>query len=351
MQGSLVAPPDLRPPDDPEGRRLHREALTVPEALADAAFREDCARMREMDISYWLPGDARLARRLGPDAPALLFVRGRPDLSAPAVAVVGTRRPDRYGIEVATRLAGTLARERVTVVSGGAVGIDAAAHRGALDAGGATIVVLGGGMAEPHPPANRDLFERAVRAGSCVVSEYAPGTPAGRHRFPERNRIVAALADAVVVVQAGIPSGAAITAERAARLGIPVFAVPGDVWYERSAGTLRLIGRGARVLARPSDLAVVPALRGLSDLDWPVPGRRLPGTPVPWMAGPRLPARAPGEEAGTDAVLAALEEGAASLDDLCDRMGLGPGPLSAMLLRLEVEGRVVRLGGGLFGCP
>jgi len=234
MQRLLVPPPDLRDPGDPEATRRHRASLAEmlsrdpgasdpggapasaaaspdlfgrpdPEAQAriDARLEADVRQMRRRGWRYWIPdADPRLAR-LAADRPRLLFVAGTPDLQAPAVAVVGTRRPDAYGDAMAGALAGALGRAGAVVVSGGALGVDRRAHEAALDAGGRTTVVLGSGLGRPHPASNRPLFERAVDAGSCVVAELPPSVCARAYTFPRRNRLIAALADAVVVVQAG----------------------------------------------------------------------------------------------------------------------------------------------------
>lgn len=355
MQLRLTAPPDLRDPGDPDAAARHREAIEAwsgtamegqPAVDAEAARRLEVVHMGQAGWRCWLPDESRLARRLGPDAPRLLFAAGAPDLAAPAVAVVGTRRPDAYGLAMARRIGRALGQAGTVVVSGGALGIDAAAHEGALEAGGRTMVVLGGGLGMPHPASNRDLFDRvAATPGCCVLSEAPCLGPARHFSFPRRNRILAALSDAVVVVQAGVPSGALITAERARGMGVPVFAVPGDAWYERSSGANALLRSGALVFASPADLEAVPDLRGLSTACWPRPGSRPRGLPSPWEAEPGPPPEAAGPD--VDVVLAALSFGARSVDALVASTALHAGRIQAALLSLEIAGVIRVLPGGV----
>jgi DNA processing protein len=188
------------------------------------------------------------------DPPAGLFVRGGSldRLSSP-VAIVGARNCSPGGAETASLLARSLAGCGATVVSGGARGIDAAGHRGALEGGGTTVVVLGSGVDVPYPRQNRRLFE-SILASGCIVSEYPPGTPAEPFRFPARNRIVAALSRAVVVVEGAAGSGSMITAEHALDLGRDVFAVPGAVTSELAQVPLGLIREGATMIRGADDL-------------------------------------------------------------------------------------------------
>jgi len=264
------------------------------------------------------------------------------------VAVVGTRRPDLYGLILARTLARVLSGAGVRVISGGALGVDAEAHRGALEGPGGTTVVLAGGLTRPHPPSNRSLFQEVLRhPAGALVSEAPMAAPPVPSSFPRRNRLIAAMADAVVVVQAGVPSGALQTAEWARRLGVDVYAVPGDVWYERSEGCHALLRGGARPLTTPGDLARTPGLEDLRRLRWPGGGRRpslLPpawGDPVPGDPVPEVPVE-------QQNVLDALEEGPRDPDALGARTGLSPSLLMSALSMLEIQGRVARLPGGLW---
>ncbi len=197
----------------------------------------------------YCPAFLRLA-----DPPVAVFVRGRLlDYGDDRVAVVGSRRPTSTGMEVATDLGRGLAVAGVVTVSGGAVGIDAAAHRGALDAGGVTVAVLGCGIDVAHPARNRALFEQ-IEASGTLMSEYPPGTSAEPFRFPARNRLIAALSRGVVVVEGAAKSGTRITAEHAVDLGLDVFAVPGPVTSPLAETPLGLIRDGATMIRGTSDL-------------------------------------------------------------------------------------------------
>jgi DNA processing protein len=188
------------------------------------------------------------------DPPAGLFVRGRPlGTLEPRVAIVGARNCSPAGREVAELLGEALARVGGCVVSGGARGIDAAAHRGALQAGGNTVAVLGCGIDRAYPSENRRLLER-IAANGALVSEYPPGVPALPFRFPARNRIIAALSRAVVVVEGAIGSGSMITADHALDIGREVLAVPGPVTGPLSAVPHSLIRDGATLIRGPDDL-------------------------------------------------------------------------------------------------
>ncbi|HEX6219594.1 MAG TPA: DNA-processing protein DprA [Acidimicrobiia bacterium] len=172
----------------------------------------------------------------------------------PGVAVVGTRRCTRYGLDLAEAFGGVIARAGWTTVSGLARGIDTAAHRGCLRISGHAVAVLGSGIDVCYPKENEPVYERIVETGGAILSEYPPGTPPDRWRFPARNRILAAISSAVVVVEAAATGGALITARLGAEMGRPVFAVPGDVDREMSEGCNRLIRDGAHPVLGSADL-------------------------------------------------------------------------------------------------
>jgi DNA processing protein len=272
-------------------------------------------------------------------APASLHVRGTIRAEdALAVAVVGSRRATPYGIEMAEELAADLARRGVTVVSGLARGIDSAAHRGALRAGGRTIAVLGSGIDVIYPPENRRLAAEVAGSGA-VVSEFPPGTPPFPQHFPQRNRLIAGLALGVVVVEAAERSGSLSTAGWAADLGREVMAVPGKATSLVSRGTHQLIRDGATLILGWED--VVGQL--------PEPWRRCVGDV------PRAPA-APGDgpvvlDADAQAVLRAVGEEPVSIEDVIERSGVASGRAAAVLLTLELEGRVKQLAGKRFVRP
>lgn len=188
------------------------------------------------------------------DPPPVIYHKGSLiDEAAQAVAIVGSRKATSYGIEVSGRLAQGFALKGVTVVSGAAYGIDCAGHRGALENGGYTIAVLGCGIDVIYPRANWRLFGELERKG-CIISEYPPGTPPMKHRFPERNRIIAGLCRGVIVVEAANRSGALITADHSLSYGREVFAVPGSVFSVNSNGTNRLIKSGASLVTCAEDV-------------------------------------------------------------------------------------------------
>lgn len=186
------------------------------------------------------------------DAPDL-YVDGTLN-GSPGVAVVGTRRATRYGIDLAEAFGAAIARAGWTTVSGLARGIDTAAHRGCLRVGGHAVAVLGCGIDVCYPKENSGLFDQIIETGGAILSEYEPGTPPDRWRFPARNRIIASISSAVVVVEAAKTGGALITARLGAELGRPVFVVPGDVDRPSSAGCNLLIRDGAFPVMGPHDL-------------------------------------------------------------------------------------------------
>ena len=264
-----------------------------------------------------------------PDPPARLRVRGTlGGRGERRVAVVGSRHPDRYGTELTLEIARDLARSGVCIVSGGAEGVDAAAHRAALDAGGRTIAVLGTGLDVVYPAHHRELFERIVASGGALVSEYDDAAPGARWTFPKRNRIVSGLSEALLVVRAGARSGALITADWARRQGVPVLAVPGDVREPDSAGALALLRTGAKVAAGARD---VLELLGMS-AQLPLPVER---------ASPRLA----GDEA---AIFGALGRVPRHADEVARVAGLAPGAALSALLVLEIRGLCEQRPGHFF---
>ena len=212
------------------------------------------------------PGDRRVGRddpsypsllRTISDPPQDLYVRGAGPLELleqPCVAIVGARVCSSYGSYVAYLLAKELAAAGIVVVSGLARGIDAAAHRGALDAGGRTVAVLGCGIDRDYPPAHAGLAHRIVSEGGLIVSEYPPGTEPAPWRFPARNRIIAGLSAATIVVEARERSGALITADFALEEGRKVFAVPGEITIATSVGPNNLLKNGAGLVTGAKDV-------------------------------------------------------------------------------------------------
>lgn len=219
------------------------------------------------------------------DPPETLYMRGTlPPDDHPTVAIVGTRKATLDGRAAARELARELAARGVVIISGLALGIDAAAHEGALDANGTTIAVLGGGPDIIYPPSHESLGRRIEERGA-ILSEYPPGTPCYPNQFLARNRIVSGLADAVVIVEAPIASGALATARHAANQGREVFVLPGPAGHPHYAGSHMLIREGARLIRNGKDLiedmpslAAVPAFAPISLSDDPILAT-LTGTP------------------------------------------------------------------------
>ena len=256
------------------------------------------------------------------DPPAQLHLRGDVEaLSRPAVAIVGARSCSAYGAQVARSLAGELAAAGLVVVSGLARGIDAEAHRGTLAAGGRTIAVLGCGIDRDYPRSHAELARR-IRATGAVVSEYPPGVEPAPWRFPARNRVIAGLCAATVVVEARERSGALITADFALDLGRDVFAVPGEITSALSGGTNDLLRQGAAPLLAAAD--VLAALGFESDV-------------------PPLP---PLSSAGAQ-VLRLLADGPRDADAVSRSSGRSSAEVAAVLVELELAG-VVREAQGLY---
>lgn len=248
------------------------------------------------------------------------------------VSIVGTRRATEYGRRMAADIAYGVATAGWTVVSGLARGIDAAAHRGALEARGATVAVLGCGIDRVFPATNRDLSSAIAREG-LLLTEFAPGTAPRKHHFPQRNRIIAALADAVVVVQAGLPSGALITADEALGLSREVLAVPGPADQAVSHGTHRLLRDGATIVTSADDVLAIledGAARSPSPQTSLFAARSAPGGTGP----------TPGER-----IRAELADGPASLEQVAALAGLTMPQAMATLGRMELRGAVRSLPG------
>jgi DNA processing protein len=265
-------------------------------------------------------------------SPPALYVRGALTADdALALAIVGARAATPYGVEVAERLAGELAARGVTIVSGLARGIDAAAHRGALDAGGRTLAVLACGIDVVYPPEHRALA-RAIEAQGALLSQFAPGVPALPGHFPARNRTLAGLSLGVVVVEAAERSGALITAGFAADLGREVFAVPGRITSATSAGTNRLIQDGAKLITCWTDV--------VSELS--EPWRRMVRASSPTTQGPARPDR----ESDEGRILAMLTpDEPQHIERLIAHGGLEPARVAATLVALELGGWARQLTG------
>jgi DNA processing protein len=297
--------------------------VAAPRSARFAAFARDFrerdyrARLDERGFRFLARSDPAFPPLLAAihDPPPGLFLRGAAAaelLARPAVAVVGARACSTYGAQVARSVARELAAAGLVVVSGLARGVDGEAHRGALEAGALTVAVLGCGIDRDYPASHRRLAAEIAERG-LVVSEYAPGVEPAPWRFPARNRIIAGLAAATVVVEAREASGALITADLALEEGREVFAVPGEITSALSAGSNALLRLGATPLTGAGDV-----LESFG------------------LAAPAAPAPELSEPAAT--VLARLRDAAASADELARATGLDAGAVAVALTELELAG-------------
>jgi DNA processing protein len=295
----------------------------------------------DLGIGVLMAGQPAYPARLveDPERPALLFFLGDPATlnGAPTVAVVGTRAPTRYGIGVAAQLAADLSAAGVGVVSGLALGIDAAAHEGACGAGAPPIGVVAGGLDEPYPRRHARLWDKVAALGA-IVSESPAGVPTEKWRFPVRNRLLAAMSDVVVVVESRHHGGTRHTVDAAVARGIPVGAVPGSIRSPTSEGTNALLADGAFPVCSAGDVLVALSLAGL-DVSGPAPDPRVVGTP-PTDRAAAEPA------AGDDRrVYDALSPDPTSLDELARTAGLDFPALCGALERLAQAGLARDIGG------
>ena len=276
--------------------------------------------------------DYPILLKSSPQPPAVLFVRGK--LSAEeklVIAMVGTRRPTGYGRAAAERLARELAARGVVIVSGAARGIDSLAHKGCLASDGRTIAVLGCGIDIAYPPENKELFDRIVAQGA-VITEFLPGVTPAPGLFPRRNRIIAWLAHGVIAVEAGVKSGALITARWAADAGRDVFAVPGGIFSEQSSGTNRLLRDGAKLVSRVEDIleeyAAVYQPASVADTQ-----------------------DMPDDSALSDEekrIYRLLSPEPIHVDNLVDKLGISSSQLLPTLLNMELKGVIKQLPGMRF---
>jgi DNA processing protein len=315
------------------GGRIDDDVLAAPDA--DHGLRVDAVRAwlaagRERRIIALGDADYPAALLQAADPPLLLYAEGPQDaLRAPALAIVGSRQATPQGRLNAHAFARDMARRGWAIVSGLASGIDAAAHEGALEGGGLTIAVVGTGLDQVYPAANRALAQRIAERG-VVLSEFALGTPPLSSNFPQRNRIIATLARGTLVVEATLQSGSLITARLAVEAGRDVFAIPGSIHQPQSRGCHALLRQGAKLVETSADL--------LDEL-----------TPRAAPVAQAAPASdEPADAAADDVVLRALGHDPTTLDALMARCGWPAAELSAHLLELELAGQVARLPGGLF---
>jgi DNA processing protein len=280
------------------------------------------------------PGYPELLAHI-PDPPLLLYIKGHVELLAsPMLAMVGSRNASAQGKANALAFAESLSGAGLCIVSGLALGIDAAAHEGALKGSGSTVAVVGTGPDLVYPARNRVLCER-IGLDGCIVSEYPVGTPPLPGNFPKRNRIISGLAAGVLVVEAAVQSGSLITARQAAEQGREVFAIPGSIHAPLAKGCHILIREGAKLVDTAADVLEAMALSPLAR--WPAHAR---------TQTQRSDQPADAVPAGTEALLAALGHDPVEPDNLVISLGIGPALLSSQLLALELAGLLERRPGG-----
>jgi DNA processing protein len=312
------------------------DAMRGSEVPPQAAAEIDAARRRGHRIVTLTDEDYPALLREIPDPPPLLYVHGDLRPGERCVAVVGSRNATAYGVTAARQLCAELAQLGFTVVSGMALGIDTAAHEGALSIRGRTVAVLGSGLNQIYPPENRRLAER-IAAGGAVISEFALDSGPDAHHFPVRNRIISGMCGGTVVVEATRHSGSLITARLAAEQNREVFAVPGSVQSFKSMGTHTLIKQGAKLVENAQDIVCeLGQFFGGSDT----------------AAGPRDGAARIEERCELTAeeaqVFRALGPYPLHIDELVRRLAIDAGRLSGILLQLELKGAAQQLPGKLF---
>jgi DNA processing protein len=318
-----------------------------------SGIREEIRRAGQLGcriIPFDHPDYPSLLRHI-PDPPPYLYVRGRFPFFDNSIAFVGARKASGYGMAAARRLAGELAAMGWTIVSGMARGIDTAAHKGALEAGGRTVAVMGSGFAEIYPPENRMLCDRIGEQGA-VISEFSVNEPPNAYNFPARNRIISGMTLGTVVVEASAKSGSLITARLAAEQGREVFAIPGSIHSHTSQGTHSLLKQGAKLVTAVDDIieefARVQVQRTVDGIETSAenPGSPDEKRPLPHPAGSAgLPADLSPEQL---AVLTIIDAYPAHIDDLCRKSGVDAGRLSGLLLTLELMGLITQQPGKYF---
>lgn len=318
-----------------KGLALLRHALADEARLLDGLAKKKMALVLREDAQY-----PPLLRQIA-HPPHLLYIYGETDLTDRfPVAVVGTRRASAYGLTHTRDIAAELAQTGVCVVSGLALGIDAAAHTGALDGGGRTVAVLGSALDKPYPQENEPLMRRILESGGSVVSEYAPGTPPSRYSFLQRNRIIAGMCLGTLVTEGPRRSGALNTATRTLENGREVFALPGNVDSPGAQLPNMLISEGARLVTGAAD--ILSALV-IEPKDAPKAAQAaVAPMEAPAEKKPHIPG---GLDETQRAICAALLAGEADFDALCAVSGLESDELGALLIEMEMDGLVTPLAG------
>jgi len=309
------------------------DALRKPEECLITRDLEWCEAANNHIITCQDPGYPVLLAQL-PDPPPLLYIHGDVSLlSEPQLAIVGSRNPSRSGQQTAVDFARHLASAGLVITSGLALGIDAAAHQGALDANAPTIAVMGTGLDRVYPARHRDLARRIAEQGS-LVSEFPIGTSPQPGNFPQRNRIISGLSLGTLVVEAAIRSGSLISARYALEQGREVFAIPGSIHNPLARGCHHLIREGAKLVETAED--VIDELGSLAAACSALPGM-LEETTSPQQLGEEYLQ-----------LLDSIDFDPTSIDQLVERSGLTPAEVSSMLLQLELSGHIGSNPGGLY---
>ncbi len=349
------------------GETAARAALAPPAAGFDETVKSVAAWCAKPGNALVSLTDARYPATLRAmhDPPPLLYVKGRLELlHASAVAIVGSRGATPQGLEDAGYFASALANAGLAVVSGLALGIDGAAHRGALDSNGGTVALVGTGVDLVYPARHRALASEIAERGA-IVSEWPLGTPARREHFPQRNRLIAGLARGVLIIEAALRSGSLITARLANEMGREVFAVPGSIHAPLSRGCHQLIKEGAKLTETPEDvleeLGIAPPPGGALRAEALLPERPPATSPqrstreAPWCRPARMPLARHAQsrlltapEGRAARVLDALGHAPATLEILAARTDIDSAALQGMLLELELAGHLNALPGGRF---
>jgi len=305
----------------------------IPEP-ADPRLIKACRQIQDRDariLTFWDQDYPPLLKTIS-DPPSILYVRGILNPSGRRLAIVGSRKPTPVGLQWTRQIAAELATHGITIVSGLARGIDAAAHQGSLDAAGETIAVLGCGIDQIYPPEHGKLMDEITCQGA-VLSEYPPGTEPLPGHFPGRNRIISGLCQGVLVVEANSGSGSLITTEFALEQGREVMAVPGGIDRPTSTGTNLLIKQGAHPVTEVSDILAVLWSDCVGVNAVPVPGAPEALDPLPEPASK---------------ILQLLDGEPKNVDELAMKSGLTPMELSAILLHLELLGRAETVPGARY---
>ena len=306
---------------------------------------------KQIRVLCWGGEDYPSGLRAIADPPLVLYVKGQlPDFdAAPAIGVVGTRKASVYGLRTAKRLGSELAACGALVVSGMAAGIDTQATEGALSQGKCAVGVLGCGVDRIFPASNRALFAKMEQQG-CLISEFAPGTPAYKWNFPRRTRIISGLSNGVLVVEAPKSSGALITARQALEQGRDVFVVPGNVDVASCEGSNGLLREGASMAATGWDVLSEYAEMYPDCTEKPVEEEKIPPKAEERIDNPPAVEYSDRVEEPVDdteaAVLRALEAGRMHMDLLADRLEMSPAELSGVLILLEIKGLILSQPGG-----